>query len=82
GTFPVSNSQYAILGRVLKKNLEIGKTYTATLKGTKPTTQTFAAYSGGTVKFGDFKPVEGLTDVWSVTFTVSNLSNSPANFTL
>ncbi|HAR0243717.1 TPA: hypothetical protein IYH25_000832 [Enterococcus faecium] len=82
GTFPVSNSQYAILDRVLKKNLEIGKTYTATLKGTKPTTQTFAAYSGGTVKFGDFKPVEGLTDVWSVTFTVSNLSNSPANFTL
>ncbi|MGS2796900.1 BppU family phage baseplate upper protein, partial [Enterococcus faecium] len=82
GTFPVSNSQYAILGRVLKKNLEIGKTYTATLKGTKPTTQTFAAYSDGTVKFGDFKPVEGLTDVWSVTFTVSNLSNSPANFTL
>ncbi|QIT59651.1 BppU family phage baseplate upper protein [Enterococcus faecium] len=82
GTFPVSNSQYAILGRVLKKNLEIGKTYTATLKGTKPTTQTFAAYSGGTVKLGDFKPVEGLTDVWSVTFTVSNLSNSPANFTL
>ncbi|EGP5501443.1 hypothetical protein D3I47_10275 [Enterococcus faecium] len=82
GTFPVSNSQYAILGRVLKKNLEIGKTYTATLKGTKPTTQTFAAYSGGTVKFGDFKPVEGLIDVWSVTFTVSNLSNSPANFTL
>ncbi|WP_251846086.1 BppU family phage baseplate upper protein [Enterococcus faecium] len=82
GTFPVSNSQYAILGRVLKKKLEIGKTYTATLKGTKPTTQTFAAYSGGTVKFGDFKPVEGLTDVWSVTFTVSNLSNSPANFTL
>lgn len=82
GTFPVSNSQYAILGRVLKKNLEIGKTYTATLKGTKPPTQTFAAYSGGTAKFGDFKPVEGLTDVWSVTFTVSNLSNSPANFTL
>lgn len=82
GNFPVSNSQYAILGRVLKTNLEIGKTYTATLKGTKPTTQTFAAYSGGTVKFGDFKPVEGLTDVWSVTFTVSKLSNSPANFTL
>ncbi|MGF7349026.1 BppU family phage baseplate upper protein [Enterococcus faecium] len=82
GTFPVGNSQYAILGRVLNENLEIGKTYTATLKGTKPSTQTFAAYSGGTVKFGDFKPVEGLTDVWSVTFTVSNLSNSPANFTL
>ncbi|MGL3690092.1 BppU family phage baseplate upper protein [Enterococcus faecium] len=82
GTFPVSNSQYAILGRVLKENLEIGKTYTATLKGTKPSTQTFVAYSGGTAKFGDFKPVEGLTDVWSVTFTVSNLSNSPANFTL
>ena len=82
GTFPVSNSQYAILGRVLKENLEIGETYTATLKGTKPSTQTFAAYSGGTAKFGDFKPVEGLTDVWSVTFTVSKLSNSPANFTL
>ena len=82
GTFPASSSQYAILGRVLKENLEIGKTYTATLKGTKPSTQTFVAYSGGTAKFGDFKPVEGLTDVWSVTFTVSKLSNSPANFTL
>lgn len=82
GTFPVSNSQYAILGRDIKKPFEVGKTYTATLKGTKPSTQTFAAYSGGTVKFGEFKPVEGLTDVWSVTFTVSNLSNSPANFSL
>ena len=82
GTFPVSNSQYAILGRVLKENLEIGKTYTATLKGTKPSTQTFVAYSGSKAKFGDFKPVEGLTNVWRVTFTVSQLSNSPANFTL
>ena len=82
GTFPVSNSQYAILGRDIKKPFEVGKTYTATLKGTKPSTQTFAAYSGGTVKFGEFKPVEGLTDVWSVTFTVSKLSNSPANFSL
>lgn len=82
GRFPVSNSQYAILGRDIKKPFEVGKTYTATLKGTKPSTQTFAAYSGGTVKFGEFKPVEGLTDVWSVTFTVSNLSNSPANFSL
>ena len=82
GRFPVSNSQYAILGRDIKKPFEVGKTYTATLKGTKPSTQTFAGYSGGTVKFGEFKPVEGLTDVWSVTFTVSKLSNSPANFTL
>lgn len=82
GTFPVSNSQYAILSRDIKKPFEVGETYTATLKGTKPSTQTFEAYSGGTAKFGDFKPVEGLTDVWSVTFTVSKLSNSPANFTL
>ena len=80
--FPINASTYPLYVADMQEPYISGETYTATLKGTKPTTQTFAAYSTASVKFGDFKPVEGLTDVWSITFTVSKLSTSPANFTL
>ena len=80
--FPINASTYPLYVADMQEPYISGETYTATLKGTKPTTQTFAAYSTASVKFGDFKPVEGLKDVWSITFTVSKLSTSPANFTL
>ncbi|HAQ2523555.1 TPA: hypothetical protein IXJ37_002642, partial [Enterococcus faecium] len=56
-----------------EEELIIGQTYTITLKGTKPASQTFVAYNYWNVNFGDLKPVEGLTDVWSLTFTPTKL---------
>ena len=51
----------------------IGQTYTITLKGKKPESQTFAAYNYWNINLGSLTPVEGLTDVWSVTFTPTKL---------
>ncbi|HFC9196344.1 BppU family phage baseplate upper protein [Enterococcus lactis] len=82
GSFPVKNSNYAILGRAIKKPFEVGKTYTFTLKGTKPANQTFRPYNGGTIPFGVMMPVEGQVDVWSCKFTVEKLSATPDQFSL
>lgn len=51
----------------------IGETYTLTIKATKPATQSFRVYNYGMVKYGDMIPVEGLIDVWQLTFTVSEI---------
>ncbi|EMF0280362.1 BppU family phage baseplate upper protein [Enterococcus faecium] len=82
GSFPVKNSNYAILGRAIRKPFEVGKTYTFTLKGTKPANQTFRPYNGGTIPFGVMMPVEGQVDVWSCKFTVEKLSATPDQFSL
>ena len=71
---PVTNSNYAI--KVYNtKPLVKGKKYTITLEGTKPATQVFRPFftqaTGSPWGFGDLKPVEGLTDVWSATFTAA-----------
>ncbi|HBH6340945.1 TPA: hypothetical protein LY911_001493 [Enterococcus faecium] len=71
--FPINSSEYSIYARDMEEELMIGQTYTITLKGTKPASQTFVAYNYWNVNFGDLKPVEGLTDVWSLTFTPTKL---------
>ncbi|MET1151424.1 BppU family phage baseplate upper protein [Enterococcus faecium] len=72
-TFPIQSSAYEIYKGNTEEELIIGQTYTITLKGTKPASQTFVAYNYWNVNFGDLKPVEGLTDVWSLTFTPTKL---------
>ncbi|HAP8987924.1 TPA: hypothetical protein IV349_000147 [Enterococcus faecium] len=72
-TFPIKSSAYEIYKGNTEEELIIGQTYTITLKGTKPASQTFVAYNYCNVNFGDLKPVEGLTDVWSLTFTPTKL---------
>ncbi|HAR0389692.1 TPA: hypothetical protein IYH19_003085, partial [Enterococcus faecium] len=72
-TFPIKSSAYEIYKGNTEEELIIGQTYTITLKGTKPASQTFVAYNYWNVNFGDLKPVEGLTDVWSLTFTPTKL---------
>lgn len=74
--FPIKSSVYQIYVGDTKEDLIIGQTYTITLKGTKPASQTFVAYSAWYVKLGELKPVEGLTDVWSLTFIPSNVSSN------
>lgn len=71
--FPIKSSSYEIYKGNMKEELVIGQTYTITLKGTKPASQTFTAYNFWNVNLGDLKPVEGLTDVWSLTFTPTKL---------
>ncbi|PHL20805.1 BppU family phage baseplate upper protein, partial [Enterococcus faecium] len=61
--FPIKSSAYEIYKGNTEEELMIGQTYTITLKGTKPASQTFVAYNYWNVNFGDLKPVEGLTDV-------------------
>ncbi|MDW8823584.1 hypothetical protein SE904_15210, partial [Enterococcus faecium] len=67
------SGDYPIYQGYTEEELMIGQTYTITLKGTKPASQTFVAYNYWNVNFGDLKPVEGLTDVWSLTFTPTKL---------
>ncbi|EOW8896581.1 BppU family phage baseplate upper protein [Enterococcus faecium] len=75
-TFPIKSSAYEIYKGNTEEELIIGQTYTITLKGTKPASQTFVAYNYWNVNFGDLKPVEGLTDVWSLTFTPAYLETT------
>ncbi|HFD1664156.1 TPA: BppU family phage baseplate upper protein [Enterococcus faecium] len=72
-TFPIKSSAFNIYNGDTEEDFMIGQTYTITLKGTKPASQSFRAYNNSTVKFGELKPVEGLTDVWSLTFTPTKL---------
>ncbi|MGJ0749244.1 BppU family phage baseplate upper protein [Enterococcus durans] len=71
--FPIKSSAYEIYKGNTEEELMIGQTYTITLKGIKPASQIFAAYNDGVISFGNLKPVEGLTDVWSLTFTPTKL---------
>ncbi|WP_235042632.1 BppU family phage baseplate upper protein [Enterococcus faecium] len=78
---PVTNSNYLI--KIYNtKSLVKGKKYTITLEGTKPATQVFRPFftqaTGSSWSFGDLKPVEGLTDIWSATFTAS-ADSDPTN---
>ncbi|WP_267614565.1 BppU family phage baseplate upper protein [Enterococcus faecium] len=72
-TFPINTSAYKLYEYNTEEDLIIGQTYTITLKGTKPASQTFAVYNYWNINLGSLKPVEGLTDVWSITFTPTTL---------
>lgn len=71
---PVTNSNYLIKTYNTKPMIK-GKKYTITLEGTKPATQVFRAFFtqaiGHSWSSGDLKPVEGLANTWSVTFTAA-----------
>ncbi len=71
---PVTNSNYLIKTYNTKPMIK-GKKYTITLEGTKPATQVFRAFFtqaiGNSWSSGDLKPVEGLANTWSVTFTAA-----------
>ncbi|WP_338527246.1 BppU family phage baseplate upper protein [Enterococcus faecium] len=74
--FPIKSSEYLLYKANMEEEYTIGQTYTVTIKGTKPASQTFVAYNDGVINFGNLKPVEGLTDVWSLTFTPTDVDSS------
>ncbi|ELA72755.1 BppU family phage baseplate upper protein [Enterococcus faecium] len=76
-TFPIKSSGSVLYQGTMKEPFVIGKSYTITLKGTKPSTQLFRVFNPGISGYGNLSPVEGLTDVWSLTFTPNEVSTDP-----
>lgn len=71
--FPIRTNVYNVYLGGNTKNYQVGKKYTATLKGSKPSTQNFSGFLlGGSLDIGNFKPVEGVPNLWKVTFTVTD----------
>ena len=75
--FPIKTSEYRSYIASMIEPFVVGETYTITIKATKPVSQTFMVYNSGVGEtyYGNLKPVEGLTDVWSLTFTPTNVSS-------
>ncbi|HFU5973134.1 TPA: hypothetical protein ACH6LT_000312 [Enterococcus faecium] len=70
--YPIKTSAYATYTASNIENYQANQTYTLTMKATKPATQTFGVYiKGGTLGVGNMVPVEGKTDEWSLSFTVT-----------
>lgn len=77
---PVSTNSYRVSTYNVKPLVK-GKKYTVTLKGTKPSTQIWRPFfnrdgSAGDFGFGDLKPVPGVPDVWTATFTAADNSRT------
>lgn len=82
-TFPIRTSSNQIYMGDMKEPFIIGETYTLTIKATKQETQSFRVYNYGMVEYGDMTPVEGLNDVWQLTFTVSKIHKPyPSSLTI
>lgn len=76
-TFPIKNSGSVLYQGTMTEPFVVGETYTITIKGTKPATQLFRVFNPGIAGYGNLSPVEGLTDVWSLTFTPNNVAADP-----
>lgn len=70
--FPITTTEYSVYSKANVEDYKVNQKYVVTMKATKPATQRFIAYmNAGTIKAGDFIPVEGLPDVWQTEFTVT-----------
>lgn len=74
--FPIKTSGYRVYGVNMLEEFKVGQRYTLTMKATKPSTQRFVAHNSGDISLGELVPVEGLTDVWTCTFTPTTVSAS------
>lgn len=75
--FPIKTSAYEIYKGTMTEPFVVGETYTVTLKGTKPADKNFRLFNPGIGGYGNLSPVEGLTDVWSLTVTVDKVAANP-----
>ncbi|WP_195193950.1 BppU family phage baseplate upper protein [Enterococcus faecium] len=66
--FPIKTSEHRLYYADMIEEFKIGQTYTITIKGTKPVTQDFWVYNAADISLGQMKPVEGLSDIWTLTF--------------
>ncbi|PQH05897.1 hypothetical protein CUS45_03275 [Enterococcus faecium] len=72
--FPIKTSEYRLYYADMIEGFKIGQTYTITIKGTKPVTQDFWVYNAADISLGQMKPVEGLSDIWTLTFTPNTVN--------
>lgn len=71
-SFPIKTSSYNIYRGKNTEKYQANQTYTITMKATKPATQDFSVcLLAGELNIGNMSPVEGLTDIWQLTFKVS-----------
>ncbi|EGP5479070.1 hypothetical protein DZ780_05435 [Enterococcus faecium] len=73
--FPITTSNEALYAKNASEDFVLGETYTVTIKATKPASQTIRVYLTQE-QFGVFKPVEGLTDTWVATVTITKLGEN------
>ena len=73
--FPINVNTYKVYEGDMLESFKVGETYTVTIKGRKPAQKTFGVYNAGTVFLVNLTPVEGLSDVWTGTFTVSSINS-------
>ena len=71
--FPITTTEYTVYSKPNVEDYKVNQKYVLTMKATKPATQSFVAYLDwqGVVKAGNLTPVEGMTDVWQLVFTVT-----------
>ncbi|EME7119910.1 BppU family phage baseplate upper protein [Enterococcus faecium] len=75
---PVTSDAYVVKKYQIKPLVK-GKKYTLTLKGIKPSTQTWSAYfskTGGEWGAVILKPIEGLPNIWGYTFVAAENSKT------
>ena len=73
--FPIKTSSEALYAKNASEDFVLGETYTVTIGATKPASQTIRVYLTQE-QFGVFKPVEGLTDTWVATVTITRLGEN------
>ncbi|HAZ4695128.1 TPA: hypothetical protein J4O37_002710, partial [Enterococcus faecium] len=71
--FPITSTEYCIYSKANVEDYKANQKYVVTMKATKPANRTFVSYLNvqGTIKAGEFRPVEGMSDVWQLVFTVT-----------
>ncbi len=71
-SFPINTTEYMAANFTPNKPYVRGQKYTFTMKASKPSTQTFGIYlRAGSLPVGNMVPVEGLADVWQLTFEIT-----------
>ncbi|HAQ0367067.1 TPA: BppU family phage baseplate upper protein [Enterococcus faecium] len=71
-SFPINTTEYMSASFAPNEPYVQGQKYTFTMKATKPATQTFGIYlRAGSLPVGNMVPVEGLADVWQLTFEIT-----------
>lgn len=71
-SFPINSTGSMAASFMTNEPYVQGQKYTFTMKASKPATQTFEIYlRAGSLPAGKMIPVEGLTDVWQLTFEIT-----------
>ncbi len=71
-SFPINTTEYMAANFTPNEPYVQGQKYTFIMKASKPSTQTFGIYlRAGSLPAGNMVPVEGLADVWQLTFEIT-----------